>query len=103
MIAGAVATLIALLSAYVIARFEFRGKGTVLVAFLLTQMIPAFIALGPLYSMMTDLGLVDSKPGLILVYIAICIPFSTVMLTAGALTMNMHAKRINAQVKTASR
>ncbi|WEK61076.1 MAG: carbohydrate ABC transporter permease [Candidatus Microbacterium colombiense] len=79
-IAGAVATLIALLSAYVIARFEFRGKGAVLIAFLLTQMIPAFIALGPLYSMMTDLGLVDTKPGLILVYIAVCIPFSTVML-----------------------
>lgn len=78
--AGATATLIALLSAYVIARFEFRGKGTVLIAFLLTQMIPAFIALGPLYSMMTDLGLVDTRPGLILVYIAICIPFSTVML-----------------------
>jgi multiple sugar transport system permease protein len=78
--AGAVATLIALLSAYVIARFEFRGKGTVLIAFLLTQMIPAFIALGPLYSMMSDLGLVDTKPGLILVYIAICIPFATVML-----------------------
>ena len=79
-VAGAVATLIALLSAYVIARFEFRGKGAVLIAFLLTQMIPAFIALGPLYSMMTDLGLVDTKPGLILVYIAVCIPFSTVML-----------------------
>ncbi|UJP09950.1 carbohydrate ABC transporter permease [Microbacterium sp. KUDC0406] len=78
--AGAVATLIALLSAYVLARFEFRGKGTVLVAFLLTQMIPAFIALGPLYSMMTDLGLVDTRPGLVLVYIAVCIPFSTVML-----------------------
>lgn len=80
LVAGAVATLIALLSAYVLARFEFRGKGAVLIAFLLTQMIPAFIALGPLYSMMTDLGLVDTKPGLILVYIAICIPFSTVML-----------------------
>lgn len=78
--AGAVATLIALLSAYVLARFEFRGKGPVLIAFLLTQMIPAFIALGPLYSMMSDLGLVDTKPGLILVYIAVCIPFSTVML-----------------------
>lgn len=80
LVAGSVATLIALLSAYVIARFEFRGKGMVLVAFLLTQMIPAFIALGPLYSMMSDLGLVDTKPGLILVYIAVCIPFSTVML-----------------------
>ncbi|MGM1018932.1 MAG: carbohydrate ABC transporter permease [Actinomycetota bacterium] len=79
-IAGAVATLIALLSAFVLSRFEFRSKGAVLIAFLLTQMIPAFIALGPLYSMMSDLGLVDTRHGLILVYIAICIPFSTVML-----------------------
>lgn len=78
--AGAVATLIALLSAFVLARFEFRSKGAVLVAFLLTQMIPSFIALGPLYSMMSNLGLVDTKFGLILVYIAVCIPFSTVML-----------------------
>ena len=78
--AGAVATLIALLSAYVIARFEFRGKGAVLIAFLLTQMIPAFIALGPLYSMMSSLGLLDNKFGLLLVYVAMCIPFSTIML-----------------------
>ncbi|MGY1551575.1 carbohydrate ABC transporter permease [Microbacterium sp. A588] len=80
LVAGVTSTFIALLSAFVIARFEFRSKGAVLIAFLLTQMIPAFIALGPLYSMMADLGLVDNKFGLILVYIAICIPFSTVML-----------------------
>lgn len=80
LVAGVTSTFIALLSAFVIARFEFRSKGAVLIAFLLTQMIPAFIALGPLYSMMSDLGLVDNKFGLILVYVAICIPFSTVML-----------------------
>ena len=85
--AGAVATAIALLSAYVLARFEFRGKGAVLIAFLLTQMIPAFIALGPLYSMMSDLGLVDTKPGLILVYIAICIPFCTFVMRGFFLTV----------------
>lgn len=79
-VAATFATLIALLSAFVLSRFEFRSKGAVLVAFLLTQMIPAFIALGPLYSMMSDLGLVDNKFGLILVYIAICVPFSTIML-----------------------
>lgn len=80
LVAGVTSTFIALLSAFVISRFEFRSKGAVLIAFLLTQMIPAFIALGPLYSMMADLGLVDNKFGLILVYIAVCIPFSTVML-----------------------
>jgi multiple sugar transport system permease protein len=78
--AASVATLISLLSAYVLARFQFAGRGAVLGAFLVTQMIPGFIALGPLYLMMTDFGLVDSKTGLILIYIAICIPFCTIML-----------------------
>lgn len=78
--AALVATVIALLSAYVLARFSFRGKGTIMLAFLVTQMIPAFIALGPLYQMFTHLGLVDSRFGLVLVYVAITIPFSTIML-----------------------
>jgi multiple sugar transport system permease protein len=79
-IAGAIATLISLLSAYTLARFEFRAKGALLMAFLVTQMIPAFIALGPLYVLMVDLQLVDRKGGLVLLYIAICIPFCTIML-----------------------
>lgn len=78
--AGAAATAISMLSAYVLARFEFRTKSALLMAALVTQMIPAFIALGPLYLLMTDLGLVDNRLGLILVYVAVCIPFCTVML-----------------------
>jgi multiple sugar transport system permease protein len=79
-VTAAVVTLISLLSGYVIARFTFKGKGAVLSAFLVTQMIPAFIALGPLYTLMTRLGLVDTRSGLIIVYVAMCIPFSTIML-----------------------
>lgn len=78
--AAAVATLIAMLSAYVLSRFHFRAKGAVMMAFLVTQMIPAFIALGPLYQMFTNLGLVDSRFGLVLIYIAMTIPFSSIML-----------------------
>jgi multiple sugar transport system permease protein len=79
-IAAVVATFISMLSAYVLARFEFRSKGAILLAFLATQMIPSFIALGPLYLLMTQLKLVDNRVGLILIYIAVCIPFCTVML-----------------------
>jgi multiple sugar transport system permease protein len=79
-VAGAAATAISMLSAYVLARFEFRTKSALLMAALVTQMIPSFIALGPLYLLMTDLKLVDNRLGLILVYIAVCIPFCTVML-----------------------
>ncbi|MFD4128448.1 carbohydrate ABC transporter permease [Streptomyces globisporus] len=79
-VAGTAATVISMLSAYVLARFEFRTKTALLMAALVTQMIPSFIALGPLYLLMTDLGLVDNRLGLVLVYIAVCIPFCTVML-----------------------
>lgn len=75
-----VATCIALLSGYVLSRFRFRGRGAVMIAFLVTQMIPMFIALGPLYQMYTALGLVNSRIGLVLVYIAMTIPFSSIML-----------------------
>lgn len=79
-IAGLIATAIAAMSAYVLSRFHFKGKGAMMGAFLVTQMIPTFIALGPLYQMMVFFGFVDMKIGLILVYIAICIPFCTIML-----------------------
>ncbi|RWZ51063.1 carbohydrate ABC transporter permease [Labedella phragmitis] len=79
-VAATLVTLISLLSGYVIARFEFHAKSAVLMAFLVTQMIPGFIALGPLYQLMVDLGLVNDRTGLVLVYIAMCIPFSTIML-----------------------
>jgi multiple sugar transport system permease protein len=79
-VAAAVVTVISVLSGYIIARFDFPSKGAVIGAFLVTQMVPAFIALGPLYMMMTKLQLVDTRRGLILVYVAMSIPFCTLML-----------------------
>lgn len=79
-LAATVATAIGILGAYALDRFAFRGRGAVLMAFLVTQMIPAFIALGPLYALMVRLGLVDTRSGLALVYVAMCIPFCTIML-----------------------
>lgn len=79
-IAAALATVVSLLAAYVLARFEFASKGAVLGAFLVTQMIPGFIALGSLYILMTKMYLVDNRWGLVLVYVAVSIPLATVML-----------------------
>lgn len=80
LVAGLVSTFIAMLSGYVLSKFEFRGKTALLLCFLVTQMIPAFIALGPLYIMMTHLHQVNTLSGLVLVYVAMCIPFSAIML-----------------------
>ncbi|MEV6284197.1 carbohydrate ABC transporter permease [Kribbella sp. NPDC051770] len=80
LVAAALATVVSLLAAYVLARFEFVSKGAVMGAFLVTQMIPGFIALGSLYILMTRMYLVDSRVGLVLVYVAVSIPLCTVML-----------------------
>ncbi|MCK2244855.1 MULTISPECIES: carbohydrate ABC transporter permease [unclassified Crossiella] len=78
--AAAVVLLIGLLAGYVLARFSFRGRGQVMLAFLVTQMIPLFIALGPLYLLLNSLDLLNRLPGLVLVYVAMLIPFCTIML-----------------------
>ena len=48
-VAATCAVFIAILASYVISRFHFRFKNVLLLFFLVTQMIPMFIMLAPLY------------------------------------------------------
>ncbi|MEV5410215.1 carbohydrate ABC transporter permease [Thermopolyspora sp. NPDC052614] len=80
LVSAAVVTVIGVLGGYVLARFEFRGRGALMMAYLVTQMIPLFIALGPLYLLMSDLGLLNRLAGLMLVYVAMLVPFSTIIM-----------------------
>ncbi len=72
--------VIAVLSAYVLARFKFKGSRQIMFAFFLTQMIPGFIGFGPLYLMMSKLHLLNKLGSLVLVYTVGLIPFSTIIL-----------------------
>ncbi|MEO2076774.1 MAG: hypothetical protein ABGX20_15500 [Bacillus sp. (in: firmicutes)] len=65
-VAGVFSLLIAMLSGYVLARFEFKGKSQVIFAFFITQMIPLFIGLAPLYLLMSKLQLLNKLPSLML-------------------------------------
>lgn len=77
---AAAVTAVGGLGGYVLARFEFAGRAQLMLAFLVTQMIPLFIALGPLYLLMSTLGLLNRLGGLMLVYVAMLVPFSTVIM-----------------------
>ncbi|MDQ8734467.1 carbohydrate ABC transporter permease [Paenibacillus sp. LHD-38] len=72
--------VIATLSAYVLARFKFRGHRQIMLAFFATQMLPGFVALAPLYLMMSNMGLINNRISLVLMYTVGLIPFSTIML-----------------------
>jgi N-acetylglucosamine transport system permease protein len=70
------------MAAYVISRFEFRGKRIVYYLFTAGLAFPVFLALVPLYGIMQSLGLLNSYVGLIIVYVAYSLPFSVFFLTA---------------------
>ncbi|MBB6729471.1 carbohydrate ABC transporter permease [Cohnella zeiphila] len=78
--AALIVSAIAVLSAYVLARHHFRGHGQIMLGFFLTQMLPGFVSLGPLYMMMTKMDLINTRLSLILMYTVGLIPFSTILL-----------------------
>ena len=63
-------------AAYAFSRFRFRGRRQLLGVVLLFQMISSVVIIVPLYSVLTSLGLVDTRVGLILLYVGIQTPFS---------------------------
>ena len=78
--AAAFVIFVGLLGAYALARYKFKGKSQIMLVFLVTQMIPALIALAPLYLLLSNVGLLNSLVGLTLCYVGGMVPFATIML-----------------------
>jgi multiple sugar transport system permease protein len=77
-----VAVLIGMAGGYAFARFKFKGKGTMFLAFMLSRTVPGVALSLPLFIIWSRIGLIDTSWGLILVYLAVNIPF-TIWLTDG--------------------
>ena len=74
-ISTAIVLVLGLPAAYVLARFDFRGKVLLAFAILATRMIPR-VAIGiPTYLIMMRLGLLDTYTALIVSYVAYNLPF----------------------------
>jgi multiple sugar transport system permease protein len=67
-------------AAYAFSRFEFTGRRGLLGLVLLFQMISPVIIIVPLYTVMSGLGLLRTRTGLILLYVGIQTPFSVWLL-----------------------
>jgi raffinose/stachyose/melibiose transport system permease protein len=80
--AVALATAVSALAAYALGRYSFRGSTLLAIFFLSGLLLPFRLAIMPLFLLLQDLGLVDSRLGLILVYAATGVPFSVFILTA---------------------
>ena len=77
-LAATAATMAAAMpAAYVLARERFRDRGRVLAAMLVVQMLSPVVLLVPIYRLMERAALVDTRAGLVLVYAAMQVPFTT--------------------------
>ena len=72
--------IIATLGGYGISRFRFRGRGFLSYFILTTQVLPGSLLIIPLYVIMGNLQLLDTKIGLVAAYCTFSIPFCTWMM-----------------------
>lgn len=82
---GAVA--VAFLAAYPLARYNFLGKNFLVAMFSLALAIPLVGLATPVFFLERELGLFDSRIGLVILYAALEFPFSFVLLRSFMLTL----------------
>lgn len=80
LVVGIVSTAITLvlgcMSAYGLARFRFRGRVGIAYATLLLRTVPLAVLAVPVFMLWSQAGLINSLPGLILLYVAVNLPFA---------------------------
>jgi multiple sugar transport system permease protein len=73
-------TFFGALAGYGFSRFIFRGRKFLIGFFLATQMLPGVLLVGPYFKILSKFGLYDTRTGLIIAFLTICLPFSTWMM-----------------------
>jgi ABC-type glycerol-3-phosphate transport system permease component len=75
-----VSTFVSVIAAYVFSRKRFRWKAIIFGSVMLGQTFPWIILVTPMFILFAKLGLLNSHLGMIFVYVAVTIPFSTYLL-----------------------
>jgi raffinose/stachyose/melibiose transport system permease protein len=68
------------MASYVLARYEFKGRGALYSLFAAGLMFPMTVAITPLYILVRELGLMNSLAGIILPQIAFALPTTIIIL-----------------------
>ncbi len=74
------ADLLAAMAAYVLNRYQFRGRMLIYYFFMAGVFIPTSLTIIPTYFLLRDLSLIDTRIGLTLVYLAWNVPFGIFVL-----------------------
>ena len=75
-LATALVLILGTLAGYALGRLPMRGKFTLMVSLLIISVFPAIAVIAPLYTLLKDLGWLNSYQGLIIPYTAFNLPFA---------------------------
>jgi multiple sugar transport system permease protein len=78
----AITLVVALLTAFVFSRFEFRFKRVINVVIIGVQAVPPITLLIPFFGIMVALQLYNTYQGLIITYVVFTLPYAVIMMTA---------------------
>ncbi|MCD9024981.1 carbohydrate ABC transporter permease [Cohnella silvisoli] len=79
-ISSVLAILLSATTAYVFARFEFKGSQAMYFVYISAMMIPLILGLVPLFFLLNDFHLINKLNGLVVVYTAWALPFGVFVL-----------------------
>jgi len=69
-------------ASYIFAKYEFKGRGVIYVAVLMTMFIPSQVTIIPLYVLFSKIGLVSTYWSVVLAYLALFLPEAILLMTA---------------------
>ena len=69
------------MASYVLARYPFRGSKALFTILIAQMLVPNFMVVVPLFLLLKNLSLLDTKTGLILVYVAYSLSFTIFVLS----------------------
>jgi ABC-type glycerol-3-phosphate transport system permease component len=78
----AVGVYVSSLAAFAFGKMRFRGRDIIFNLMIPLMAIPAIVMFLPLFVMMKNVGLVDTYPAPILIYVGLIIPFSIFLITS---------------------
>lgn len=87
--------VVASLSAYIISRFKFKGKGLLMAIVLAVSMFPQMIIVGPVFNMFYSLDMLNSY--------WVVLPYSTITLPSAVWIMVTHFRQIPLSIEEAAK
>ncbi len=71
-----IALAVGIAGGYAFARFRFRGKNAVFLGLMLFRAVPGIALSLPIFMLWSWIGLINTRPGLIIVYVSLNVPFT---------------------------